>query len=118
MILSQYIQNHFIQTINNIEINNQLIEINYYGEVISNFNYSNNNNIQFYKANNINIYNYWYFIQGPCNLYINYFQLINLQLNFSILSGKINTKEYEYIWKNIYIIYNILIQYKKENKEW
>lgn len=84
--------------------------------------YYHNNNFYLIYINNIYylckfIENNIYFICQFNDLEINLSWYINLQLNFSILTEKINKNEYNYLKKNIYNFHNKINQYisKKGN---
>ena len=82
MNLKQYVEQYTINTSNTIY--GKMIKIDHYGNIIDEYYYDIiNDHIQFItNPKNINNINYWYFLQGPHNLYITLFLQDNTFINF------------------------------------
>lgn len=82
MNLKQYVQQYTISTSNTVY--GKIIEIDHYGNIIAEYYYDIiSDHMQFItNPKNDKVSNYWYFLQGPHNLYITLFLQDNTFINF------------------------------------
>lgn len=120
MTLKQYIQQYTIDTSDTVC--GKIIEINHYGQIIHEYYYDViDEHIQFItNPKNTNNITYWYFLQGPYDLYITLLLWNNTYFNFSyrlhVLEHLTSPTQYGDMWisEYDYHLYDIYDYNKKD----